>query len=149
MADDERTTFRAPMRSRLLEDDGAAVERALGLGVVGLGGRLSATPHDLADAVARTAAEHGERTAARLERFAAASDGDLVWTRDASGTYFRGVLAGPWRYDDAPAAVAVDLVHLRPCSWEPAAPPDAVLATFARGGRNWQRIRALGGRRGM
>jgi hypothetical protein len=136
------------MRSRIdAVDAGLAVERALDLGVVGVGGRLSSAPRDALDAVARVADEHDERVASRLERFMAVPDGAEVWTRDPAALFHRGVLTGPWRYDTDPAAHAVDLTHVRPCSWEPDALaehelPPAVAATFRRGGRNFQRIRA-------
>jgi hypothetical protein len=143
------STYRAPMRSR--DDDvysGLAVERALDLRVVWVGGRLSVPPRDAGDAVARVSDEHDERVARRLERFIAVADGAEVWTRDPAGLFHRGVVTGPWRYDADPAAYAVDLTHVRPCSWEPDALaehelPPAVAATFRRGGRNFQRIRAL------
>jgi hypothetical protein len=147
------SSYRAPMRSRLDEvDAGLAVDRALDLGVVGVGGRLSRPPVDPADAadvVARVSEEHDERVARRLERFIAVRDGSEVWTRDAAGLFHRGVVTGPWRYDDDPSAYAVDLAHVRPCAWDPDALaehelPSAVAATFRRGGRNFQRIRAAG-----
>lgn len=139
--------FRAPMRSR--DDDvaeGVAVERALTQGVCGMGGRLDAEPVSLAEALAGVDALHGERFARRLERFAAAPDGSFVWTRDGDGLLWLGRMDGGWRYDAAPAAREVDLVHVRPCEWlDRPVPQDrapaSVLLTFARGGRNWQRIR--------
>ncbi|MGV9192755.1 GAF domain-containing protein [Microbacterium sp. MC2] len=142
--------FRAPMRSR---DDavpaGGAVERALTDGLCGLGGRLDTPPANLDAAVRAVDANYGERAARRLERFAAAPDGAFVWTRDVDGVFWLGRLAGTWRYDADPAAVAVDLVHVRPCRWLPtpvddAEVPSEVQASFARGGRNWQTIRAPG-----
>ena len=144
------SSYRAPMRSRIDEVDAAlAVERALELGLVGVGGRLSTPPRDAADAVARVSDEHDERVARRLERFIAVPDGVEVWTRDPAALFHRGVVTGPWRYDADPAAYAVDLTHVRPCVWEPDALaehelPAAVAATFRRGGRNFQRIRAAG-----
>lgn len=143
-------TFRAPMRSR--RDDvaeGAAVARALDIGVCGLGGRLPEPPTSLAEALGAVSEAYDERSARRLERFAEAPDGSAVWTRDADGWYWSGTLNGPWRYDPAPEAFAVDLVHVRPCRWQDQPVPDlrvpsAVLETFARGGRNWQRIHAAG-----
>lgn len=136
------------MRSR---DDtvpaGAAVERALEFGLCGVGGRLPSAPDSLAVALMDTDERYGERTARRLERFADADDGSFVWTRDIDHLLHLGRLQGPWLYDADPAATVVDLVHVRACVWasdpisEAAAPP-SVLATFARGGRNWQRIRA-------
>ena len=64
-----------------------------------------------------------------------------MWTRDTAGLYWLGRIDGPLFNDDGGAAV--DLVHVRPCRWtaEPVLEPDvpaAVLATFARGGRNFQ-----------
>lgn len=115
------SVFRAPMRG--------AVDRALALGVVGLGAVRD---------------ERGER---RLERFAAVPDGAEVWTRDDAGFFVRGVVTGPLRYDDSPAAHEADLVHVRDCTWDEPRPehlvPAAVAATYRRGGRNFQRIRAL------
>ena len=136
--------FRAPMRSR--RDDippYAAVARAFAQGVVGVGGRLSAPPGSLRDAVIAVAGEHDERVARRLRRFASAPEGSWVWTRDSEDSYWLGQLTGPWRYDSSREAHEVDLVHVRPCHWLDAPVPErivppAVQATFARGGRNWQ-----------
>jgi len=122
--------FRAPMRSRdtTVADDGAAVERALRLGVVGMGAR----PAD-------------ERLARRLQRFIEAPDGAVVVTRDARGRVHCGRLSGDYRRDDTAEARDVDLVHVRPCTWaadplDDAEIPPAVRQTFARGGKNWQRV---------
>lgn len=138
--------YRAPMRSRDDDvSDGPAVERALALGLCGVGGRLDVTPASWADALAAVDAAHGERMARRLERFAGVPEGAFVWTRDVDGFLWLGRLAGPWRYDPSPEGRAVDLVHVRACDWlespvEPAAVPAGVLEAFARGGRNWQSI---------
>lgn len=117
--------YRAPLRSRRDDVDPAAtLARALRLGLCGFG---------------------SDATERRVERFAAVEDGALVWTRDADGLFWLGRLGGPVRYDDTAEAVAVDLIHVRPCTWcarpvtESTAPP-AVVATFRRGGRNFQRI---------
>jgi hypothetical protein len=121
--------YRAPMRSRRDDVDfGATIERALARGVCGFGGPL--TPTD-------------ERTARRIERFRDVANGSFVWTRDPDGLYWLGRIEGPYFYDTDEAAAAVDLVHVRPTSWlsapllEPNVPA-AVLATFRRGGRNFQ-----------
>lgn len=125
-------TYRAPMHSRLdAVDRWAAVERALDLGVVGLGDRAG-----------------DDRTAARLERFGAVPDGAEVWTRDQDGLFHRGVVTGPLRFDASPAAYDVDLQHVRDCAWDPEPLPEhrvpaQVAATFRRGGRNLQRIRTM------
>ena len=138
--------YRAPMRSR---DDrvpaGHAIVRALERGVCGIGGRLDPPPASFLDALLRTDAAYGERAARRLERFAAAPEGSYVWTR-ADDLFWLGALAGDWRYDSAPDASADDLVHIRSCVWgDSPIPHDLVPApvhvAFARGGRNWQRIR--------
>ncbi|MFC7376440.1 GAF domain-containing protein [Brachybacterium sp. GCM10030267] len=144
----EVALFRAPMRSR--DDDvpdGSGVARALREGVCGMGGVLQRPPSSLDEAITAAAAEHDERLARRLERFAEAPEGAFVWTRDAEGHYWLGPIAGPWRYDERQAAVAADLVHVRACNWrdepiDPRSVPAAVVTTFARGGRNWQRIRS-------
>lgn len=136
----DEPVYRAPMRSRRPGvPDGAGVERALAAGVCGLGELPpSSTVGTVAD---------GERAARRLERFAAVPDGAFVWTRDVDGAYLLGRLDGPYRSDASAAARAADLVHVRPCRWlsapvDVASVPAAVVATFARGGRNFQRIRA-------
>ena len=140
-------SYRAPMRSRLdAVAPGAGTGRGLARGLCGIGGRLDRSPLDLAEAVEATAQTYGERSAARLRRFADVPDGAAVWTRDPDGRYFRGTLGGPWHYDGSSAAYEADLVHVRPCRWaevEPPAVPEQVLEAFARGGRNFQRIRTL------
>lgn len=144
-------TYRAPMVSRRDDvDAAAAVSRALRLGVCGVGGRVTPAPSLLDEAIAAVERTHDERMARRLARFADAPDGAHVWTRDGEGWFWHGVLQRPWRYDNDAEAHEVDLVHVRACRWddEPVALsdlPDAVQHTFARGGRNWQRIRAAGG----
>ena len=140
--------FRAPLRSRLDSvDPRLASDRAFRLGVCGLGGRLSVAPRSREDALARTSDEYDERVARRLERFMAVPDGSVVWTRESDGMFRAGTLTGPWRYDADPAAYEADLVNVRNCDWD-AEPlpehrvPPAVAATYRRGGRNFQRIRA-------
>lgn len=140
--------YRAPLRSRRDDvDHGLAVERALTRGLCGLGGRLDRPPRTLEEALSATDAAYGERAARRLERFAAVPDGAQVWTREPAGAFHRGWLTGPWSYDASGDAAALDLVHVRPCDWDPQPweehrLPAAVAHTFRRGGRNLQRIRA-------
>ena len=116
--------YRAPMRSRRDDvDHGAAVERALRLGLVGMG----------------EATDEGAQR--RLDRFMAVADGSFVWTRDVDGAAYVGRITGPWRRDED--GVDVDLVNVRDCNWitepvEPALIPAAVAQTFSRGGRNFQ-----------
>ncbi len=138
------TVYRAPMWSRLDEvDRAAAVRHALERRIVAVGGRLSSVPLDLEEAVEQVACEWDARLSARLRRFADVEDGSCVWTQDDEGLFHRGVIRGPWRYDDSAAARDHDLTHVRACLWSdgPLDPPAAVVATFARGGRNFQRIR--------
>lgn len=138
--------YRAPMRSR--DDgvaDGAAVDRALAIGVCGVGGRLDGVPDSIADALAAVDAAFGDRMARRLERFVSAAERSFVWTRDADGFLWLGRIAGPWRYDASDEARDVDLVHVRDCDWldspvDASAVPPGVHESFARGGRNWQSI---------
>jgi hypothetical protein len=118
--------YRAPMRARDRDVPGA--DFGLEHGVVAIGGARE--PDDLK-----------ERRMVR--RFADLPDGTFVWTRDSGGGYHLGRIAGPWRYDEA-AAAAVGLGHVRPADWRgPLAEgdvPASVAETFARGGRNLQRI---------
>jgi hypothetical protein len=119
------------MRSRRDDvDPHLAVERALRIGVCGMG---EATD---------------ERAERRLQRFAAVPTGAFVWTRDADGLTYLGRLTGEERRDDDPEAITADLVHVRDCTWltDPvpdAQVPPAVAHTFARGGRNFQQIHQI------
>ncbi len=127
-------------------DAAAAVERALRIGLCGMGGRIPENPDTIEEALVAVDRIHGERASRRLERFAHVPAGAFVWTKDVHGMMWLGRLTGPWRYDPALEAVRVDLVHVRPTRWSdlpipPAEVPAAVHETFARGGRNWQRIR--------
>jgi hypothetical protein len=125
---------------------GAGAAYGLAHDVVGIGDRLDPPPGTLDEAVSAAIAAHGEKAGRMLRRFADLPDGTLVWTRDADGWYHVGRIAGPWRYDDSPAARAVGIHHVRAARWldRPFGPdevPAAVAATFARGGRNLQRTR--------
>ncbi|MCW2593839.1 MAG: hypothetical protein JWQ86_6266 [Mycobacterium sp.] len=134
------------MRSR--RDDiplDATLWRAKTLHVCGFGGTLRPPPDDLDNAVARAAEQHDIRLARRIGRFATVADGSFVWTRDDDQLFWLGCIEGSWWYDGDERAAAVDLVHVRPCAWanDPvlaSEAPAAVLATFGRGGRNFQRI---------
>jgi hypothetical protein len=112
--------FRAPMRAR--EHDappGAGAEYGLAHGIVGI----------------------GDTAEARISRFGAVPDGAFVWTRDTDSAYWLGRIAGPLRPADPSAA---GLTHVRDADWldRPFGEhdvPAGVAATFARGGRNFQR----------
>ena len=122
--------YRAPMRSRRDDvDPGASVARALARGRCGMG--------EITDL----------RAESRLERLASAPLWAFVWTRTPDGQTYVGRLTGPLR-DDVGGA-EVDLVHVRDTDWirEPVDPvlvPAGVAQTFARGGRNFQRIHTEG-----
>ena len=86
----------------------------------------------------------GDTAEGRIGRFAAVPDGAFVWTRDTDGMYWLGRIAGPVRAAGAAAQELAGLTHVRPADWldRPLGEPDvpvAVAATFARGGRNFQR----------
>lgn len=116
--------YRAPMRARDRETPGA--DHGLAQGLVGIGSAPD-------DAKARR----------MRDAFAALPEGVFVWTRASDGMYWLGRISGPYREDpDSP----VGLHHVRPADWldRPFGEDDvpaAVAATFARGGRNVQRIR--------
>jgi hypothetical protein len=125
--------YRAPMRSRndAIQPQ-ATIDRARRLGVCGFG-RL-----------VRQSGER-ERLARRVARFAELDEGSFVWTRDPHGWFWLGRISGPYVHDADETAAAVDLVHIRPCEWlsMPVLEhdvPAAVVATFRRGGRNFQEI---------
>jgi len=64
--------------------------------------------------------------------------------RDTDGTYWLGRIAGPLRPADQAAREAAGLTHVRAADWleRPFGEhdvPAGVAATFARGGRNFQR----------
>jgi hypothetical protein len=121
--------YRAPMRSRRDDVDVAAtIERALTLGLCGFG-------------------EPARDSRRRVDRFADAEQGSFVWTRDPDGLYWLGRISSPYFYDSRADAVSVDLVHVRECDWLPTPllepnVPAAVVATFRRGGRNFQQTHA-------
>jgi hypothetical protein len=137
--------YRAPMRSR--EGDAPAFDGArfaVEHGLVGIGGPLEIEPEDLDEAVEVTAVTHGPKPGRMLERFAALSDGTLVWTRTGEEEYRLGRIGGPWRWDSSAAARTTGIQNVRDAVWLPRTfgpdeVPAAVAATFARGGRNLQR----------
>lgn len=138
--------YRAPMRARSIDlppFEGArfGVERDL----AGIGEAVEPTPESVEEAVQRLAAEHNAKAGRMLERFAGLPDGTFVWTRTEEEAYRLGRIAGPWRYDGSTAALRVGIPHVRPTRWAGrelhwSETPAAVVATFDRGGRNFQRI---------
>ena len=125
--------YRAPMRSRndAIEPQ-AAIDRARRLGLCGFGRSVSRPGEQ-------------ERLVRRVARFAEVDQGSFVWTRDTNGWFWLGRISGPYSHDADETAAAVDLVHIRPCEWlsTPILEQDvpvAVIATFRRGGRNFQQL---------
>jgi hypothetical protein len=125
--------YRAPLRSR---NDAIApqttIDRARRLGLCGFGQSVSQSAEQ-------------ERLVRRVARFAELDEGSFVWTCDTDGWFWLGRISGPYFYDAEKAAAAVDLVHVRPCEWlrVPTLEQDvpvALIATFRRGGRNFQKI---------
>jgi hypothetical protein len=120
--------YRAPMRARDLElPPGLGAEYGVRRGVVGIGRGSN------------------EKAARGLHRFATLPEGVFVWTRDRVGGYHLGRLSGALREDESAAARVVGIVHVRAVDWldrtfTEAEVPRGVAATFARGGRNFQRI---------
>jgi hypothetical protein len=114
--------FRAPMRSRVSDvPSGAGARYGLAHGVAGI----------------------GESAEGRIRRFGAAPAGGFVWTGTEDGAYWLGRLSGSLE-PAGPAAQAAGLTHVRATDWldrpfgEPEVPA-GVAATFARGGRSFQR----------
>jgi hypothetical protein len=140
--------YRAPMRARDRDcPAGAGARHGLEHGLVGTGDRLSSVPPSLEAAITAAIAAHGEKAGRMLRHFADLPDGTLVWTRVADGEYVLGRIAGPWFYDDSAAAREVGIHHVRRARWleHPFGEdevPVAVAETFARGGRNLQRVRS-------
>lgn len=100
------------------------------------------SPRALTDGVVGVRVVENERDEARLARFCAVPEGAFVWTRLA-GDFHLGRVCGPCRTDQSAAALADELVHVRPCDWVPvegALVPEQVGYAFSRGGRNFQRI---------
>jgi hypothetical protein len=140
------------MRARTLHlDRDAGAAFGLEHGLVGIGDRLPERPRTLQAAVAAAIAAHGEKAGRMLHRFAELPTGTLVWTW-ADDRFHLGRIDGAWRYEDGPEARAVGIHHVRPALWlerpfgEDEAPA-AVVATFARGGRNLQRIHGAAAKR--
>lgn len=125
---DRVSIYRAPMRARDLDiPPGVGAEHGIRHGVVGIG------------------PGSGSKAARMLHRFATLADGVFVWTRDCGGDYHLGRMSGPMSADCSPGARAVGIVYVRPTQWlqralEESDIPRGVAATFARGGRNFQRI---------
>ncbi len=141
-----RDVYRAPMRARDRDlPPGAGAAHGVTRGLVGIGDALDVTPRTIDEAVAAASIEHGEKAGRMLRRFAELPEGAYVWTCDPNGRFHLGRICGPWRYDDGADARAVGIHHIRPARWlvRPIASdvvPAAVSESFARGGRNLQRI---------
>jgi hypothetical protein len=92
---------------------------------------------------------HGRLPGADAVAPASVTAGSFAWTRDGGDRYWLGRIDGAYFYDGRAGAETVDLVHVRPCEWRVSAVsdgdvPEAVIATFGRGGRNFQQTHASG-----
>ncbi|MGK2932233.1 MAG: GAF domain-containing protein [Solirubrobacterales bacterium] len=138
--------YRAPMRARDRDESQFAGARfGVGRGLVGIGDHLPEPPANLDDAVAAAGIEHGEKAGRMLSRFADLPKGTFVWTQTGDREFRLGRIIGDWAYDDSASAREVGIHHVRPTDWldekfDLARTPLAVIDTFARGGRNFQRI---------
>jgi hypothetical protein len=71
--------------------------------------------------------------------------GDYVWTREPSGRYRVGRIAGAYRYDDSDEARRLDLHQVRPTTWAPDSldelqVPGDVLRAFTGPGQSIVRV---------
>lgn len=134
------------MRARNRDDvpAGAGAEHGLRHGLVGIGERLGAVPDSVSEAVAAATDQDGDKAGRMVRRFAELPGDTLVWTLDDEGGFHLGRITGPWRYDVSSDAVTVGIHHVRDVRWLPRTftadeVPTAVVETFRRGGRNFQR----------
>ncbi len=79
-----------------------------------------------------------------VRKFGDVRAGVFVWTRDCAGAYRLGRITGPLREDRSRAGRTVGIRYVRTTDWLQDAVaadnvPLAVVKTFARGGRNFQR----------
>lgn len=114
-------------------------------GLVGIGDALDPPPGNLDEAIVAAGTAHGDKAGRMLVRFAELAEGVFVWTRTGEDEFRLGRIAGPWRYERSGCVRIAGIHHVRPAIWLPdplpvAATPAAVVETFARGGRNLQRI---------
>lgn len=138
--------YRAPMRARD-RDLSAGVGAAHGVkhGLVGIGDALPSPPATIDQATSDATEVHGAKDGRMVYAFAQVPDGAFVWTQMPDESYRLGRIAGTWRYDDSPEARRVGIHHVRDVAWlerrfAEEDLPAAIVGTFARGGRNFQRI---------
>jgi hypothetical protein len=138
------TVYRAPMRARSIQlTAGKGADEAIERGIVGIGEPLARVPRTLDEAATELGLSHGDKAGRLLRAFASVPEGTFVWTRTSDGRFRLGRISGPWRYESSRTGI----VHTRPADWlerpfRPDDVPAAVAAAFARGGRNFQRIRS-------
>lgn len=94
------------------------VEFCLTEGLVGIGWQLPRAPADKADCECLAAETHRDAGSGPAYRIMLheMKEGDLVWFRDLRAHYYLARITGEWFYDGSAAAVAADLVNLRPAS---------------------------------
>ncbi len=138
--------YRAPMRARDRDvSPGAGAAYGVEHGLVGIGDALPDPPATIDQATRDATEVHGAKAGRMVHAFAHVADGAFVWTRMPDESYRLGRVAGPWRYDDSSEAREVGIHHVRDTVWLERRfvgeeLPGAVVETFMRGGRNFQRI---------
>lgn len=135
------------MRARSLDiDQFAGARHGVSNGVVGIGEPVSRKPESLSEAILLSSDEHGEKAGRMLVRFAELPPDTMVWTQTGPEEFRLGRIRGDWFHDDSLSARATGIANARPAEWldrifGPGDTPLAVIDSFGRGGRNFQRIR--------
>lgn len=132
-------------------DHTAQVEYCLRLGIVGIGwGLIDDPPTTLEETLRRIEQVWDRRSARTVERFAAAAEGGLIWSRHTDGTYLLGKITGPWRANYTPEAEALDTHQIRDAEWQrpllDVEVPGSVVRRFAGQGQTFSEIRSESGR---
>lgn len=105
--------------------DDSPREFCLERGLLGIGWRLKESPPPNLDSKefrewAKDHFPHENWTSYKTAFRALASRmeiGDLCWARDTDGIYYLAEVTGDWEYRDDAANRAVDIHHVRPCTW--------------------------------
>lgn len=154
------TIWRTKMRS-LKEgvDHAKQVAYCLQGGLVGIGWGVAelssgAALADVLNAIASNNEKGWGRQAASTVRLfgEVAQEGDFVWTRDLSGAFWVGRIAGPYRYENSAQAKAVDTHQVRDVEWGSRAlndleVPGAIIRAFSGQATSFSRMWNEGARR--
>lgn len=150
--------WRTKLRSKLAGvDHSNQVEYCAHRRLIGIGWGVphladGASLQEVFDALESYTTEGWGKGTQNVRRFAnETAVGDFVWTRDTSGRYLLGRIAGDYRYDNSEAAKRVDVHHVRPVEWAPRRlndleVPGEVTLAFTGVGESWCRINKEGAR---